>query len=115
MASQQDRQVTAAGKTLTIRFGLRAILALQDRWELDDEKQVEARIKASSTRDFPAIIWAALQTHHRDMSEDDVLTWLDEAGMDGMTGIAGQMEKAMESAQPPARPQGRRTTAPKTP
>lgn len=115
MASQQDRQITAAGTTLTIRFGLRAILALQDRWELDNEKQVEARIAAASTRDFPTIIWAALQTHHRDMSEDDVLSWLDDAGLDGMGEITGQMEKAMESAQPPARPPGRRTAARKTP
>jgi hypothetical protein len=115
MASLQDRQVTAAGQTFTIRFGLKAILALQEKWGLDDEKQVQERIEAAALGDFPAILWAAMRTHHPEMSEDAVLGWLDDAGMEGMGDMAGQLQKAMESAAPPPRPkrgQGKTTPTP---
>lgn len=104
MANSQDRQITAAGQTYTVRFGLRAILALQDTWQLDDEKQVQARVEKADNRDFATIMWAALRTHHPELTQEEVLGWLDDAGMDGMVGMAGQLQGAMEAAQPPARP-----------
>jgi hypothetical protein len=115
MANLQDRQITAAGQTYTIRFGLKAILALQDEWGLEDEKAVEARLGAATNRDFPTILWAALRTHHPELTPDAVLGWLDDAGIDGMQQVAEQLESAVEVAQPKARPPGgQRTRAPAT-
>lgn len=104
MANSQDRQITAAGQTYTIRFGLKAILALQDAWNLEDEKDVQDRVAQGRTKDFHVILWAALRTHHQELSQEAVLGWLDDAGMDGMTDMASQLQGAMEAAQPPARP-----------
>lgn len=98
--SSPDRQVQFGSKTLTLRFSLKAVLALQDLWGLSTEEEVHARLASSKNKisDFVDVVWAALRTHHADMSRDDVLELADEAGLEGLTEALGQV---MEAAMPP--------------
>lgn len=93
----QDRPLTLAGQTFTIRVGVKAWLALQDKWDLDEEA-ARNRVKTGKLRDLPAIIWAVLRSHHPQVSEEDVLTLLDDAGVDG---IVDGVQKLLRDSDPP--------------
>jgi len=105
MAESQDRQITLAGQSYTLRYSVRATLALKDKWGLGDdkasEKEIERRMAQASLSDFVTIIWAGLRTHHPELSEDQVLGWLDDGGLDGLK-VA--MQDTIDAAAPRARP-----------
>ena len=95
-----DTPIIINGKTYQIRFGLRAILALKRKWNLADQRAVQAYI-TSNKEDLEVmvtVVWAALQTHHRDLSEDQVLDMLDGGDLSAITGA---LVEAMAAAQPP--------------
>lgn len=117
MVDSQDRQITLAGQSYTLRFSVRATLALKDSWGIPDgkagEQEIERRMKAATLGDFVTIIWAGLRTHHPELTEDQVLGWLDDGGLDG---LQAAMQDAIEGGTPrakPARPRtGQRTKTP---
>lgn len=97
-----DRQITIGDKTYLLRFSVRAMAALQDYFQLATLTEVGERLQDTSmlgVKDLVALLWAGLQTHHRDVSMDDALTLLDEMGLDGMQETLGQ---AMAAAMPAA-------------
>lgn len=100
MSELQDRQITLGGQTYTVRFSIRAMLALKQRWGLEKESDVERRMKAAGMEDFIVILWAGLQTHHPELTEAQVLGWMDDGGLDGIVAI----QEAVEAAAPPERP-----------
>jgi hypothetical protein len=109
MADSQDRQISIAGKGYTVRFGLRAILALKDEWGLAGEREVADRMGKVTLDDVHIVFWALLRTHHKDLTQEDALDLLDQAGIDGIQDILTQAIQAAAprqkgGARPPARP-----------
>lgn len=97
-----DRQISIGDKTYTLRFSVRAMAALQDHFKLASLTEVGEKLQDAATlgvKDLVALLWAGLQTHHRDLSMDDALTMLDEMGLDRMQETLGH---AMAAALPEA-------------
>lgn len=121
-----DRPLPVGDRTYTLRFSIRAMAALQDHYELPSLDAVGKKLqdtKNMSVQDMTAILWAGLQTHHREeVDMDTALDILDELGVDGMQVALGD---AMNAGMPPggeggadgARPPkpGRSTSSTKTP
>lgn len=107
----QDRQITLAGKSFTIRMGVKAWLALQDLWGLDEDATRE-RVSKATLKDLPAIMWASMRTHHKDVTLEEVLDLLDDAGSDG---IVNGVRKMMVDSQPPPQPDEGQAETTKTP
>lgn len=84
MTALQDKAIDLGGRRLVLRYSLRATLFLKEVWGLKEDREVQARLAAASMNDFVDIFHAGLQTHHRDLTRDNVLDLLDDAGMDGL-------------------------------
>lgn len=100
MKSQlQDVQIELGGRSLTLRFSVKATLALKERWGLETDREVQAKMAKASMSEFIDIVWAGLRTHHPEISHDDVMTFLDDAGADGLTDM---VTRALEASSVPA-------------
>lgn len=100
MKSQlQDVQIELGGRSLTLRFSIKATLALKERWGLENDREVQAKMAKASMSEFIDIVWAGLRTHHPEISHDDVMTFLDDAGADGLTDM---VTRALEASSVPA-------------
>lgn len=106
--SSQDRTISLGGRNLVIRFSVRAVMALRDAWKVvDDPDEVEGALTAdqkvyerlgkNTFDDFPTILWAATRTHHPELTLEDVISLLDEAGIEGLT----ELGDAMRASTPP--------------
>lgn len=100
----QDVQIELGGRSLTLRYSIKATLALKERWGLENDREVQAKMAKASMSEFIDIVWAGLRTHHPEISHDDVMTYLDDAGADGLTDM---VTKALDASSAPAddRPQ----------
>lgn len=101
-----DNTVQLAGQSFTFNFGLRAILALQRQWKLKNQREVQAHI-AENKGDMVIMIdcvWAALQTHHRALTPDDVLDLLDKHPKDAAKALEA-LTVAMAAGEPEPSPQ----------
>lgn len=100
----QDVQIELGGRSLTLRYSIKATLALKERWGLENDREVQAKMAKASMGEFIDIVWAGLRTHHPEISHDDVMTYLDDAGADGLTDM---VTSALEASSAPAddRPQ----------
>ena len=81
-----DVQFEAGGRALTLRFSIKALVALQDHWQLDSLDEVSHRLGQLQTGglgaiDLAAILWAALRSHHSDLTVDDAIDILDDTGV----------------------------------
>lgn len=121
-AALADRQITVGEETFTLRFSVRAMGALQDHFGLQSLNEVGPRLQAMGDNmgvtDLAAVLWAGLRTHHPDLTKDDALGLLDDAGLGGLDDIIGEAfaaaapddgEGGGESAQNP--PKSGRSTA----
>lgn len=97
----RDRQIKIGGKPYKIVFGYRASLALQDHWGLETDEALFERLQKpqQKMRDFRDILWAALRTHHPEITVEDVTDMLDK---EGVAGLAQSVQEAIAAAQPPA-------------
>lgn len=88
-----DVPVEFDGAPYTMRFSTRATMALMDLWKIEDQRELQAEMqkRGSTMRGMIEVIWASLQTHHRDLEVDDVLTLLDG------TDLGATMEKVTEA------------------
>lgn len=101
-----DNTVKLAGQTYTFNFGLRAVLALQRLWKLKDQRAVQAHI-AEHQGDMEIMldcVWAALQTHHRTLTPDDILDLLDKHPKDAAKALEA-LTVAMSAGEPEPSPQ----------
>lgn len=83
-----DIQIEVGGEAYTLRFSAKALAAMQDHWELPNldavgEKLGSLENGSSSIDDYTAILWAALRTHHADVTVDKAFDLLDDMGIDG--------------------------------
>lgn len=97
----QDVEVNVGGRSFTLRYSIKAQLALKDRWKCESDREVQARMAKPSMDDFIDIFWAGLRKHHPEVTREEVLDLLDDAGADGMTAAVAQ---AMDAASPPEAP-----------
>lgn len=95
----QDVQVELGGRSLTLRFSVKATLALKAKWGLETDREVQARMAKASMEEFIDIVWAGLRTHHPEVSHDQVLDWMDDAGAQGLTDL---VTNALEASAAPA-------------
>lgn len=101
-----DVPLVIGGKQFHLRFGLRAFLTLQREFGLKDANEVQAHI-ANNTGDLElmiTVVWAALQTNHREISKDDLIDMLD--GED-LVAVAAGLSTAMAAAAPPDSPKAK--------
>lgn len=100
----QDVQIELGGRSLTLRYSIKATLALKERWGLENDREVQAKMAKASMAEFIDIVWAGLRTHHPDISHDQVVDMLDDAGADGLTDL---VTNALDASSAPAddRPQ----------
>lgn len=107
-----ERQISIAGKSYTLKYSARAWAALQDHFGLSSLKAVQARLADQDqfgVGDMVAVLWAGLRTHHREVSQDDVLEMIDAMGLeeagnavgDAFGGAAGEEEAAGTGAADP--------------
>lgn len=92
-----DKQVTFGDKTFTVRFSVKAMAAMQDHFGLTSITEVGARLSdfnALGIDDLIGVLWAALRTHHPDVTKDMVLDLMDEVGIEG---LQSTMQGAYES------------------
>lgn len=92
--SNPDIQITAGGTTYTLRFSLRAMMALKDKWGIETNDELTERLSKVGPFDFTTIMWAALRTHHPELSEDQVLGIVDDLGVDGVEQAVGDVVSA---------------------
>lgn len=104
MGALQDKSVTVGGRKLTVRYSLRATLFLKEQWKLEEDREVQARMARAGMSDFVDIFWAGLQTHHRELTRDQVLDLLDEEGMEGLAVVV--TDAITDSAAPDSPQEG---------
>jgi predicted flap endonuclease-1-like 5' DNA nuclease len=75
----KDRPATLGGKRVILRFAMIAMLALKERWKIEDDAPLFARIGKERFTDTPALIWACLQTHHPEWTLEEVTRFCDDA------------------------------------
>ncbi|MAD98930.1 MAG: hypothetical protein CMB99_16510 [Flavobacteriaceae bacterium] len=98
-----DVPFSIAGQDFTLRFSLKAQLALKDRWGLEKDADVTARLNALETEHVVDVLWAALRSHHPDMDHDDVVELLDDAEQDDFNDA---MKQLLSASMPPAKEGG---------
>lgn len=95
----QERQIEIGGEVYTIRFSLKAMVALQDHYGLETIDDVGKRLSDPTkirTEDFAAIFWAALRSHHPEVTLEAAINLADAAGL----GFIQQLGEAFSAAQP---------------
>lgn len=105
MASQlQDVQIELGGRSLTLRYSIKATLALKERWGLDNDREVQARMAKATMAEFIDIVWAGLRTHHKEITHDEVVDMLDDAGAEGLTDMVTAALEASVAPDDNSRP-----------
>lgn len=99
----QDRVVTIGDRQLTLRLGFRALLTLKDHWGCATDADLLDRMAREQLDDAIDILWAAALAHQREMTRDDMLDLIDDAGFVGVTTILRDLIQA--SMPPPAPPE----------
>lgn len=96
-----DRQVTLGERTLTLRYGLKAMAAMQDHYGLASLDEVGARMQDTSSmsaEDLVAFVYAGTRSHHPELTAEEVMDLLDAAGLESLGRVIGE---AFEAAADP--------------
>lgn len=80
----KDRALTFCGNSYMLRFSMVGMIALKEHWQVDDDEPVLARIRKKRVTDIPAQLWACLQTHHREITYDQVVKMTDDSEPDDL-------------------------------
>lgn len=115
MRASPDVQIEAGGAAYTLRFSAKALAALQDCWGLSDLDAVATKLTALDSgavtmADYTEMLWAALRTHHRDVTKEVAFDLLDDMGLPAFEAALGAAMGASSaegggdaSANPPNR------------
>lgn len=101
MPELQDIPLELGGRSLTIRFSYLAQKTMKHHWQLEDDREIQARLVKPSMEDVAVILWAGLRRHHPEMGLSDVENLLDDAGTVGMTAAVGKLGDAIGASSPP--------------
>ena len=105
MGAPVEHQIRIGGRTLNLVFGLRAIMALQERWGLEQDREVWDRFngviadqkagKNPPIKIAADMFYAATRTHHR--AELDWDACLDLMDGEGLKSISPILRACMDS------------------
>lgn len=98
----QETQIVVDGKSYTLKFSLKAYVALQDHFKVASIDEVVQRLNDPTKlgmMDIVAMLWAGLRSHHKDATMEDALDMADSAGLQALqeiisAGVAGSMPPA---------------------
>jgi len=111
VSKARELQLTLDGGTYLFLFGIRAMEALKERWGIEEDREVQAKLATAGSSQLVDLLWAGLLENHRDLSRDDVLSLVDRTGLED---LPDQLMGAMEGSMPPA-PKGGAKRAGTTP
>lgn len=97
-----DHAVTLGGRAYTLRYSIKAMVALQDHFGLRSVSEVGRRLvdaEAFGALDVVAVVHAGLRTHHPDVTVEALTDLLDEIGLDATQAAIGM---AFAAATPDA-------------
>lgn len=86
-----DQTLEFGGKAFTLRFGLKALVALKQRWECADDKALFKRLQAVGLAEACDLIWAAMRSHHAEVHHDEVMSMLDELSVTELTKVVSSL------------------------
>lgn len=101
----QEKTIRIGDASYTVRFSIKAMIALQDHYGLDNIDDVGKRLsdpKNIKAEDFAVLLWAGLRGNHPDVTFEDALDLADKAGL----GVIRELGEVFSAAQPKAEPQG---------
>lgn len=116
MAQKSSRFATLkiGDATYQVVFSILAIVALRDHWGLESDDQVLLKLdkmgrdlsttSGQAKIDFRAVgdlLWAGLRRHHPDVTPDQCLSMLDDAGLEGLPNIMSTILSTLSAAAPP--------------
>ena len=107
----QERQVTIDGKSYTMKYSLKAYVALQDHFKLSSIDEVVARLNDPTKlgmMDIVALMWAGLRSHHRDVTMEDAFELADSVGINALQDI---ISAGIGASVPPSVSGGEQTVA----
>ena len=96
------------GTSFTLRFSIKAVAALKDLWGLKSEQEIEAHLATMTASGELGIgtmtdmIWAATRSRHPEVTRDQILDILDDAGLESIGKLSDLLEQLMGSARPEA-------------
>jgi len=102
-----DQPITLAGRTFTLRFSTRAMAALQDLWgckSLGETIEHLSKIQRSQSIDFDdaaQLVWAALRTHHQEVTIAEIPELFDASGLEGFKSAVAALSLSIGASQPP--------------
>lgn len=111
MSKARELQLNLDGGTYLFLFGIRAMEALKERWGIEEDREIQAKLATAGSSQLVDLLWAGLLEHHRDLSRDDVLSLVDRTGLED---LPEQLMGAMEGSMPPP-PKGGAKAQRKTP
>lgn len=103
MSRARELQLTLDGGTYSFLFGIRAMEALKERWGLEEDREIQAKLATAGSSQLVDLLWAGLLENHRELSRDDVLSLVDRTGLED---LPDQLMGAMEGSMPPAQKGG---------
>lgn len=88
----------------TLRFGVESLAVLQDHWQLGNLNAVMLKVATMDggelvKDDYVAIMWAALRTHHPELSQTDAAAILDFLGLHNLTVLLSKSAGAAFSGE----------------
>lgn len=96
-----DVELKIGDKTYTLRFSTRATMDLMDLWNLKDQRDLQAAMqdRGKTIGGMIEVVWAALRTHHRDLTVDNVIDLLDAEDLgDVMERVGEAISRAIPEA-----------------
>lgn len=104
MASDGEATLVIEGRTYTFALKTVGLMALQKHFSTPDRVasigHILARVNEGSLEHIVAFLWASLRKYHPEMTIDQTMALIDDAGLDTlMDGIAGVAESTQPDPQ----------------
>lgn len=90
-----DPEVEIGGTLYRLKFSVLAMMALKDRWLIQDDDAVLRRAIKGNVTDIPALFHALTRTHNPELSYSQAMKLLDAAGIDATYGYGRPMAHAI--------------------
>lgn len=99
----QDRPLDLPGRTFTLRWGIRSVQYLKEKWGVKTGEEVTAKILADGDQleVLTDLLRSCLLSHHREMTDEDCLEILDAGGA---LFVGNKINEAVQAALPPQDP-----------
>ena len=96
-----DHHFECGGKSYTLRFSVKAMLALQEHWGLKSLQDLSDFLNQKTILQIPdmaAIMWASLRRYHQNISKDEAMNLIDDLGIEATNKIIDDLLRASNPA-----------------